>query len=96
MKNFLLGIVCALAGVVLLGADGGYNFMWQDEMKRPEAQRAVAEYIESHCTFNLYEQQSTASTTISIGRQVRPYCWSDSPKNRGVIRNSPSETLPKD
>lgn len=54
MKNFFAGIVAALLLVCLLAADGGYNVAWEYELKRPETQKALNYYIESHCAMYLY------------------------------------------
>jgi hypothetical protein len=50
-----------LVSLVLIGsrpafpraAAGGYQVVWDQEMKRPEAQKAIAAYVESHCTVEM-------------------------------------------
>ena len=50
MKNFVMGIVAALLGLALLAADGGFSVAWDFELKRPEAQKALSDYINHHCS----------------------------------------------
>ena len=58
MKNFLFGAVSSLMLVAMLAAsEGGFNVVWEMEMKRPEAQRAVSDYIQQYCEVNMYNFQ---------------------------------------
>jgi hypothetical protein len=61
MKNFVLGIVTALLMIATLAAsEGGFNVVWEMEMKRPEAQKAISSYIEQHCEIEIWNWQVAA------------------------------------
>jgi hypothetical protein len=49
MKILYAGLVLS-ALLSLLAAQGGYSVVWDQEIKRPEAQKAISEYLVSHCT----------------------------------------------
>lgn len=53
MKNFIAGFVLAVLVVATLAAEGGYSVVWEYELKRPEAQRAIADYVQKNCSVAL-------------------------------------------
>jgi hypothetical protein len=58
MRNFLFGAISALMLIAMLAAsEGGFSVVWEMEMKRPEAQRAVSDYIQQYCEVDMYNFQ---------------------------------------
>jgi hypothetical protein len=85
MKQFVCGMFAAFLLVALLAAsDGGFSVVWEMEMKRPEAQRAVSNYIQGHCTADLWNQErQTLKRSMEANDQsvteLHLQCWADSP-----------------
>jgi hypothetical protein len=67
MRHFALGIVTALLMIATLAAsEGGFNVVWEMEMKRPEAQKAISDFIVQNCHLTVYPQQAGYSQTGSV------------------------------
>lgn len=77
---WLLAVPVLIAGIA--SSQAGFSVVWDYEMKRPEAQKAIQQYIASHCTADLWlrdlnqaQQNSTGSSSVPAHVQI--YCWSD-------------------
>jgi hypothetical protein len=58
MRGFIIGMLATVSLVALIAAsDGGFSVVWEMEMKRPEAQRAVSDYIQQYCEVDIYNFQ---------------------------------------
>jgi hypothetical protein len=57
MKQFVIGFVSAVTLLLLIAAsDAGYSVVWDFELKRPEAQKAISEYVRQNCVYILHKE----------------------------------------
>jgi hypothetical protein len=78
MKSILSLAVLAVFVCGLAAASGG-GFSLEDELKRPEAQKAINEYITQHCQFNLWpdEFKQWQSSGIYVPAPIHAQCSVD-------------------
>lgn len=74
MKSLLL----AVAVILLAASSGSRGLHLEEELKRPEAQKAMENYLHSHCRFSV-EPGDTVGMENEYQRPARVdlYCWQD-------------------
>ena len=82
MKNAIFGAVGMLLLIALLAAsNGGFNLVWDNELKRPEAQQAIKQYVESHCEAMIWKDQWKLMPDQTV-THLHLDCWVDQPTTK--------------
>ncbi len=84
MRNFLFSVILliGIGGFAVVRVHGN-GFLWQDDLKRPEVQRALNQYLREHCEIDIFyhdltPQQGTGDNSyLRVPTILR--CWEDSP-----------------
>ena len=79
MKKLVLGFALGVLAVVLLGAVGGSGDL-EIQLQRPEAQKALNNYIQQHCNSSVDRTELARAEKGEItNAYVRTFCWSADP-----------------
>jgi hypothetical protein len=77
MKSILSLAMLAVFVCGLAAASGG-DFVWRDELQRPEAQQAIQQYIQEHCQGWIVQQNFNDALNNKSGDipiRVQISCW---------------------
>lgn len=73
---WLLALPVLIAGIA--SSQAGFRVVWDYEMKTPEAQKAVADFIYTHCyTQPVPFVEDKAPATGRDLNQLKLHCWVD-------------------